>query len=176
MSIGAGNASIPIWTCSMWGLPGMLFTEHPVCSYHTISPLPRKKILTNPCHLSRRYIFCCTFGTHRSLWVPRVTGHITLWSSDFPPAQKYWASDRSTCLPNSKGSLENSSRNNSLYQLLQKTNSGANLQNSFFFIKIQPSFYSYIFWQINRDSRNLFYLANCLYLMYHYKQNKLESY
>ena len=26
----------------------MLFAEHPVRSYHTISPLPRKKILTNP--------------------------------------------------------------------------------------------------------------------------------
>ena len=39
MSNGAGHASIPIWNCSMWGLPGLFIAKQPVRSYRTISPL-----------------------------------------------------------------------------------------------------------------------------------------
>jgi hypothetical protein len=49
MSDGAGHASIPIWICSVWGLPGLLIAKQPVRSYRTISPLPQKTVLSDEC-------------------------------------------------------------------------------------------------------------------------------
>jgi len=43
MSNGAGHAFIPIWICSVWGLPGLFITKQPVRSYRTFSPLPLLK-------------------------------------------------------------------------------------------------------------------------------------
>jgi hypothetical protein len=40
MSDGAGHAFIPIWNCSMWGLPGLPIAGQPVRFYRTFSPLP----------------------------------------------------------------------------------------------------------------------------------------
>jgi hypothetical protein len=45
MSNGAGHASIPIWICSVWGLPGLPIAKQPVRSYRTISPLPGKAVV-----------------------------------------------------------------------------------------------------------------------------------
>jgi len=44
---GAGHASIPIWTCSVWGLPGLLIAKQPVRSYRTISPLPKEAVMSD---------------------------------------------------------------------------------------------------------------------------------
>jgi len=43
MSNGAGHAFIPIWICSVWGLPGLFIAKQPVRSYRTFSPLPWKQ-------------------------------------------------------------------------------------------------------------------------------------
>ena len=56
--------SSPIWSCSRWGLPcHAALAPHAVCSYHTVSPLPRTS-----CDAVRRFAFCCTF---RRLAPPR---------------------------------------------------------------------------------------------------------
>ena len=54
--------SLPIWSCSRWGLPCRSVAGLAVRSYRTISPLPR--VLANRSAVS----FCCTF---RRLAPPR---------------------------------------------------------------------------------------------------------
>ena len=113
MSSGAGHAFIPIWICSVWGLPGLFIAKQPVRSYRTFSPLPIKQwrgtsgewgakpatIVGGSSHHSPLVPRHCFIGGIFSVALsvldqdlrpsraPRVTGHTTLWSSDFPPAQ-----------------------------------------------------------------------------------------
>ncbi len=64
--------SSPIWSCSRWGLPcHAALAPHAVCSYHTVSPLPRMSAAprkTGSADTVRRFAFCCTF---RRLAPPR---------------------------------------------------------------------------------------------------------
>src|SRR5262245_19707333 len=97
MSNGAGHASIPIWICSVWGLPGLPIARQPVRSCRTISPLPRRDCRlaiaawrlrvseSNKPRFNRqskngqstipsgRYLFCCTFRALSS--PPRYGAH-----------------------------------------------------------------------------------------------------
>ena len=70
-----GPPNPPIWPCTRWGLPS---ARH---YWRTGELLPRLFNLT--CRRSGwRYIFCGTFP--RSLGAV-VSGHLVLWSPDFPP-------------------------------------------------------------------------------------------
>ena len=55
--------SLPIWSCSRWGLPYRSVAGLVVRSYRTVSPLPRAS-----CDAVRRSALCCTF---RRLSPPR---------------------------------------------------------------------------------------------------------
>ena len=55
--------SLPIWSCSRWGLPCRSVARLAVRSYRTVSPLPRTS-----CDAVRRSTLCCTF---RRLAPPR---------------------------------------------------------------------------------------------------------
>src|SRR5215831_13793056 len=72
--------SLPIWSCSVWGLP---------CPTHYCAGgalLPHLFTLTSALRL-RRYAFCCAFrlaAFHAA--IPDVIRHTALWSSDFPLA------------------------------------------------------------------------------------------
>ena len=68
--------SLPIWSCSRWGLPCRSVTRLAVRSYRTISPLPRASG-----DAVRRYLsVALSVGSRR----PGVTWHRALWSPDFP--------------------------------------------------------------------------------------------
>ena len=72
-----GAASLPIWPCSMWGLPCRFIAELAVRSYRTISPLPDPDRSGH-----RRYLsVALSVGLRR----PAVSWHIVLRSPDFPP-------------------------------------------------------------------------------------------
>ena len=84
--------SLPIWSCSRWGLPYRSVARLAVRSYRTISPLPfcRNRL--------RRYLsVALSVGFHR----PGVTWHRALWSPDFPRrlhAAIAWPTPRGHCL------------------------------------------------------------------------------
>src|SRR5262245_43593274 len=114
MSNGAGHAFIPIWICSVWGLPGCLLLNNRCALTAPFHPYRQSsgewqvvsdesqnrrtfaalKLITHP--LTTRHcfiggIFSVALSVPdqdlRPSQAPRVTGHTTLWSSDFPPAQ-----------------------------------------------------------------------------------------
>ena len=83
------SGSLPIWSCSVWGLP---------CPPHYCGGgalLPHLFTLTR---LRRRYVFCGTFRRSGLNRLPDVIRHTALWSSDFPPSFRR-ATVRSGCQP-----------------------------------------------------------------------------
>ena len=76
---GRTRGSLPIWSCSVWGLP---------CPPHYCDGgalLPHLFTLT-PALPPGRYVFCGTFRqTGFEPGLPDVIRHTALWSSDFPP-------------------------------------------------------------------------------------------
>ena len=105
------HSSLPIWSCSVWGLP---------CPPHCCDGgalLPHLFTLTSMSPPGR-YVFCGTFrrtcshpcAKNAQGWgtLPDVIRHTALWSSDFPPASSADdTSDRPVQLPtlycNSRG-------------------------------------------------------------------------
>ena len=102
------GASLPIWSCSVWGLPCLRLTAGAVRSYRTFSPLPRRWRLRNdkrtrqagptrvlrfqggPRPKERGVAEAVSFLWHwpsmsLKAHVPDVIRHTALRSSDFPP-------------------------------------------------------------------------------------------
>ena len=84
---------LPIWSCSVWGLP---------CPLHCCrggALLPHLFTLT-PAFPPGRYIFCGTFRRMEfDSTLPDVIRHTALRSSDFPPLSLTDKSDRPAQLP-----------------------------------------------------------------------------
>ena len=77
-------ASLPIWSCSVWGLPCLPpLLAAAVRSYRTFSPLPRGSV-------GRPRAVCSLWhwpSTGLDARVPDVIRHTALRSSDFPPPE-----------------------------------------------------------------------------------------
>jgi hypothetical protein len=112
-------ASLPIWSCSVWGLPchshywlrGALLPHLFTLTIAWCSDcgvpcgLVQRAAPRSGCSMQWRYVFCGTWpSTGLNARVPDVIRHTALWSSDFPlPATSACArisgSDRPVLLP-----------------------------------------------------------------------------